>query len=753
MSIAIDTANGTLTLQTAHSSYQMQIGSRGHLFHTYYGSQAEGVFSRSVVPADHGFSMNPYDIREGRGFSVDQFPLEYAGSNIGDYRTAALDLITDTGICGCDLRVREYARDEGAYTLQGLPAARDPEDKSETLRVVLCDEASGMEAELLYGVFPEHDVITRAVRLKNGGESAVTLLQAASMCLDLPEYYTERIHFYGRHAMEMQTERCTLAHGIQTVSSGRGMSSHHHNPFTILCEERTSEEQGRCIGVMPVYSGNHRTDIEVDQKESVRVVTGINRDTFTWRLEPGEVFETPQVLLTYSSAGLDRLSGNLHGFIREHIVRWPEGWNTPPVLLNSWEALYMSFDEDRICTLAEQAAQLTADLFVLDDGWFAGRTEDTRALGDWVADKEKFPGGLQKTQDAVREMGLAFGIWIEPEMVSEDSELFRQHPDYALRVPGRKPVMGRDQLVLDMSRPEVVDCLYEQIAALLADGRIRYVKWDANRSISDLYSAALPPQRQRELSHRYVLGLYSLIERLTSAFPHVLFEGCAGGGGRFDAGMLYYFPQIWGSDNTDAAARLSIQRGYSFGYPPECVGAHISAVPNEQTGRTVPLSLRALTAMSGTFGLELDPAAMSEEEKKEVRRYIDLYRRHAGLIRTGIYHRLRPDNDRDSLYAWEICAADGSGALLFAAETDPQANPKALTFYLRGLQDEARYRLVSAETGSDSESGLPLPGEIYTGAELMNGAFAIRPFTGKVPAAMYCFERIQTCFCHTGKRI
>ena len=743
MSIRIDSEKGILTLHTAHTAYQMQIGTGGHLLHTYYGPQAEGMFARAIGPADHGFSMNPYDIREGRNYSVDQLPLEYPGSNIGDFRVSAVDLISDTGICGCDLRVKSYTVENDVYTLQGLPAARDPEAESETLHVILGDEATGLEVELLYGVFFEKDVITRAVRLKNAGEHAVTLLEAASMSLDLPERYTERIHFCGRHTMEVQPERCRLAHGIQTVLSGRGMSSHHHNPFTILCEENTAEEQGWCIGVMPVYSGNHRTDIEVDQKESVRVVAGINRDTFTWRLEPGETFETPQVLLTFSRDGLEGLSQQMHRFSRKHILRWPEEWKTPPVLLNSWEAVYMDFDDKRICALAEQAAKLSADLFVLDDGWFAGRSTDTKALGDWTADIEKFPQGLGSVEETVRGSGMSFGIWIEPEMVSEDSDLFRKHPDYALRVPGRKPVMGRDQLVLDMSRQEVVEGLYEQIARLLENGGIRYVKWDANRSLADMYSAALPPERQRELSHRYVLGLYSLMDRLIKAFPYVLFEGCAGGGGRFDAGILYYFPQIWGSDDTDAVARLSIQRGYSFGYPPECVGAHISAVPNEQTGRTVPLSLRALVAMSGTFGLELDPARLSEEETTALRRYIGIFRKYAGLIRTGVYSRLRGESGRDPLFAWEIRAEDASEVRVFAADTDPQAIAKAVTWYLRGLQEQAQYRLTCVEPETEPAGSRPLGGQLFTGSELMHGAFATVPFSGTAPAALFYFKRVE----------
>ena len=743
MSIRIDAENKTVTIHTARTTYQMQTGAGGHLLHLYYGPLTEGNFVRSLVPADHGFSMNPYDVREGRSYSVDQLPLEYPGSNIGDFRTAAVDLITDQGICGCDLRVRHIAAEKKPYALKDLPAARDPENESETLRVVLGDEASGLEAELLYGVFSEKDVITRAVRLKNTGSHALTLLSAASMCLDLPERYTERIHFYGRHAMEMQTERCTLAHGIQTVSSGRGMSSHHHNPFTILCEEHTTEEAGWCLGVMPVYSGNHRTDIEVDQKESVRIVTGINRDTFTWRLEPGEVFETPQVLLTFSSEGLESLSQQLHRFFREHILRRPEEWRNPPVLLNSWEAVYMDFDESRIRALAEQAAKLSADLFVLDDGWFAGRCNDTKALGDWEADAGKFPFGIEPAAEYIRELGMSFGIWIEPEMISEDSDLYREHPDYAIKVPGRKPVMGRDQLVLDLTRADVVDCIFGKIARILEGGGIRYVKWDANRSLADLYSPSLPPERQREVSHRYVLGLYSLMERLTAAFPHVLFEGCAGGGGRFDAGILYYFPQIWGSDNTDAAARLSIQRGYSFGYPPECVGAHISEVPNAQNGRSTALSLRAITAMSGTFGLELDPARLTEAETEELRRYISIYRQYAGLISTGIYSRLRGELGKNSLFAWQIRAEDASEVLLFAAETDPQANAKAVTWYMRGLSEQARYRLTCVEPESHPAACGKLSGQLFTGSELMRGAFSSAPLSGTAPAAMFYFEQVD----------
>ena len=573
MSIVFDPENKTITLHTDHTTYQMQIGPVGHLMHLYYGRRSDGCFSHLYFPRDRGFSPNPYEFRIGRGWSVDTLPQEYSGSNTGDYRTSSVDLTCDSGVCGAELRYVRHEIRAGKYTIPGLPSAYGDDAQAQTLSVTLADPAACLEVELLYGVFAGCDVITRAVRLQNTGSGCVRLEKAASACLDIPFGRWDMIHFHGRHTMERMPERFPVKNGIHTIGSRRGMSSHQHNPFVILCEHTASEEYGDCFGSMLVYSGSHKTEVELDQNGSVRLVAGISDEGFSWTLRPGESFFTPEAILAFASDGIASLSHIYHGFIRRHIVRNAKMQAYRPVLLNSWEAAYFDFDADKLVRIAEDAKKIGADLFVMDDGWFGARNDDFRALGDWSANEEKLPGGLDPLIARIKALGLDFGIWVEPEMVSEDSALYRAHPDWAMTVPGRKPAMSRDQLVLDLSRNDVAQWLYDTLAALLREHDISYIKWDMNRSISDVYSHSLPPARQGEALHRYMLGLYGVLDRLTREFPDVLFEGCAGGGGRFDAGMLAYFPQIWCSDNTDPISRVQIQYGTSFGYPVSSMGA------------------------------------------------------------------------------------------------------------------------------------------------------------------------------------
>ena len=573
MSIVFDNEKRSFTLTTRNTVYQMQIGPLGYLLHLYYGRRAEGCFDYLHLERDCGFSPNPYELQDGRGWSLDTMPQEYSGANCGDFRLSAVNAETASGKLGADLRYVHHEIRPGKYTLEGLPAAFGSE--CEMLSVTLRDEATGMEVELLYGVFAEKDMITRAARIRNGGSAPIQLRKAASACLDLPFGEWELVHFHGRHAFERQFARQPLMNGIQTVSSKRGASSHQHNPFVILCEAETTEDTGACCGVMLMYSGNHRTDIELDQSGSVRVVSGINSEGFSWFLEPGEHFDTPEVLLTYSPAGFATLSQAYHRFLRENVCRHYIPLAERPILLNSWEAMYFDFDEDKLLGLACEAKELGVDMLVIDDGWFGHRDDDRSSLGDWFPNTRKLPHGFDTLLRKIDGMGLKVGLWVEPEMVSEDSELYRAHPDWALRVPGRKPTLGRSQMVLDLSRPEIVNWLFDTLASLLRELPIAYIKWDMNRSITDLYSASLPADRQGELSHRYVLGLYDLLDRLTKSFPDVLFEGCAGGGGRFDAGMMAYCPQIWCSDNTDPIARLSST-------------AHPSAIRCPQWARTSP---------------------------------------------------------------------------------------------------------------------------------------------------------------------
>ena len=746
MSIRFDPEHQTLTLDTRRTTYQMQIHA-GRLEHLYYGRRAEGPMDALFLPMDFAFSPTPYEFKTTRNWSLDVVPQEYSGANTGDFRLSSIDLRTDTGVWGADLRYVRHEIRPGKYDLTGLPCAFARDGEAETLSVLLSDEAAGIEVELLYGVFEERDTICRAARIRNAGTGKVWLEKAASVCLDVPFGAWDLVHFQGRHAMERQMERVPLMHGIHTVSSRRGVSSHQHNPFVILCGRDTDEDQGDCYGVMLSYSGSFRIDAEVDQLGSVRLISAIHDQRFTWELAPGETFDTPETILSFSHEGLGELSRTYHRFLRRHVIRSGALDRPRPVLLNNWEGTYFDFDTEKLLSIARHAKDLGVDLLVLDDGWFGKRDDDNSGLGDWYVNERKLPGGLGPLISQVNALGLKFGLWIEPEMVSEDSDLYRAHPDWALTVPGRRPAMGRNQLVLDMGRKEVVDHLFDAFSELLRREHIEYIKWDMNRNLTDLYSRALPEDRQGEAPHRYVLGLYDLARRLTEAFPDVLFEGCSGGGGRFDAGMLAYFPQIWCSDDTDAIERLEIQRGTSFGYPPASMGAHVSASPNHQTGRDTPLGTRAVVAMAGTFGYELDPGKLTEEEKEEVKGQIARFRRYDALLRDGDLYRLSPSSEMP-FTAWQVVAPDRSEALLSVVLTHPRANPTPLHLCLRGLDPDARYVLRRETFGARRAADqwyLADPEEkedMRSGSALMYGGLTLPSMFGDFPSVQVHLKKV-----------
>lgn len=752
MAIVFDSATRTITLQTRSSTYQMQINETNHVLHLYYGKRIDGdCLDYRFVLKDCGFSPNSYEERLRRDISLDILPQEYSASNCEDFRVPAIDCVSADGVWGSDLRYVSHSILPGKYSLEGLPAAFGSEDEAETLSVTLRDQVTGVEVELLYGVFEQADMITRAVVVKNGGERPVRLERVYSVCLDITFGDWELLHFYGQHCMERRPERLPLMRGIQTVASRRGASSHHHNPFVVLMEPAATETRGECIGVMPVYSGNHRTDIEVDQMNSVRLVSGINPDMFSWQLEPGERFVAPEVILCRTDGGLDDLSCHYHEFILRHVIRSPWKDRRRPVLINSWEAMTFDFTADKLLEFARDAASLGIEMMVLDDGWFGQRNSDNAGLGDWFANTDKLPGGVKALSDGVHALGMKFGLWIEPEMVNEDSDLYRAHPDWALTVPGRKPVLGRDQLVLDMGRAEVVEHLYRVFSDLIRNNGIDYIKWDMNRNMTDVYSRALPPDRQLEASHRYILGVYDLFDRLTDEFPEVLFEGCSGGGGRFDAGMLYYTPQIWCSDDTDAIERLTIQAGTSVGYPISAVGAHVSVCPNQQTGRSTSFGTRAVVAMSGTFGYELDPARLSEEERQQVVEQVQRFKRYYDLIQWGRYHRLSDWPERQNFTAWSFTSPDGSRALVNLVVTHPRANGNGAFIRLRGLVSEARYRLEEIHfegckavlPGSVRLNEANLLNRVFTGAGLMYAGYTLPPMQGDFPSVQLLFTRID----------
>lgn len=743
MSISFDEDARIFTLHTKSTTYQMQVNSIGHLLHLYYGRKIEGErLGYQYVPTDCGFSPNSYTLRDMRTLSLDVQPQEYSGSNTGDFRLSSLEAVTADGAFGADIRYVRHTIQKGKYAIDGIPSAFDRNEEAETLCIVAEDPAIGLQVELLYGVFPQQDVITRAVRLKNAGSSDVRLEKAASACLDIPFGDWEVLHLYGRHTMERKTERIALMHGIQTITSRRGASSHHHNPFVVLCDPAANEDQGECIGMMLVYSGNHSTEIELDQMGSTRVVMGIHSEQFSWALGPGETFSTPEVIMTFTHQGLTHLSHTYHRFIRNNIMTSRFAHIRRPVLINNWEATYFAFDAEKILHIARQAADLGVELMVLDDGWFGKRNDDNASLGDWYVNEEKLPGGLNPLIEKIHEMGMQFGLWIEPEMVNEDSDLYRAHPDWALKLPNRQPAMGRNQRVLDISRPEVVEHLYQVLSNLLEKHDIFYIKWDMNRNMTDVYSVALPAEKQGEVFHRYILGVYSLLKRLTERFPNVLFEGCAGGGGRFDAGMLAYCPQIWCSDNTDAIERLTIQHGTSFAYPVSCMGSHVSTCPNHQTGRTTPLGTRATVAMSGTFGYEMDLNELSDRGKDLIRRQIRQFHTYYDLIQNGNYYRLEEPEGKKDYTAWQFVEEDQKEVLLNLVVTHTRSNPAPIHIRMKGLDPAGVYELRQISWhGYDPVRTILQEGKTYRGSSLMYAGLTLPLMFGDYPSTQLYFVK------------
>ena len=714
--MAITVKDKIFNLETKNTLYQMKVDRFGVLNHLWYGEKTDCCMDYLLDYPDAGFSGNIYEAENERTYSLNTLPQEYSTSGVGDFRISAISVTHEDGSNALDLRVREYQIKEGKYEIPGLPAVYAKEDEAETLEITLKDTATEAEVILKYGVFEKEDVITRSVVVKNSGKTPIVINKVHSMCLDIPYGDWEWMHFYGRHTMERQAERVPVLHGISESSSSRGTSSHHQNPAVLLCEKDCTETNGHCIGAALMYSGGFQAQVEKDQLEQIRLVMGIHPDTFEWILEAGEAFYTPEVILSCSTTGFAKLSQNFHHIIRNHVCRGTYQLSSRPVLINNWEATYFDFNEEKILNIARQASKLGIDMMVLDDGWFGKRDDDCSGLGDWFVNEKKLNGGLKALVEKINAMGMKFGLWFEPEMVSEDSDLYRNHPDWAIQIPGRKPMRSRYQLVLDMSNPEVVDYLYGVMSAILRENHIEYVKWDMNRSISDWYTATLSRGRQMEMPHRYVLGLYELLEKLTSEFPDVLFEGCSGGGGRFDAGMMYYCPQLWCSDDTDAHERTFIQYGTSFFYPTSTVGSHVSAVPNHQTGRITSIETRGVVAMAGSFGYELDLNQLSEEEKAVVAKQVTHYKEYQSLIYNGDYYRLANPFE-DGMSAWSWISEDKKTILVQGVLFRAKPNVLRKTLRLMGLEAKKNYKIAGTE-------------EVYTGVALMSGGVLLQRAVG-----------------------
>ena len=718
----------TFTLQTKNTTYQMQVDRYGFLLHLYYGKKTDGCMDYLLTYYDRGFSGNPYDAGEDRTYSMDTLPQEFPCYGNGDFRSTAFAVENADGSMSCDLRYKSHKIFDGKYNLEGLPAVYASEQEAQTLEILMEDPVTGVKVVLLYGVLPAQDIITRSVSVKNESSGKIYLNKIESASLDFLYGDYELLTFYGRHAMERNVQRVPVVHGTQKIGSVRGTSSHQYNPMMILAEKETTEDKGNCYAMSFVYSGCFQGEVLKDQLNQTRMMLGLQEEAFRYPLETGEMFQAPEVILSYSSEGMNRLSQNLHHCIRQHICRGKYKEEIRPILINSWEAAYFDFTGDTIYELAKAAKEVNIDMLVMDDGWFGKRDDDNSGLGDWFVNEKKLGGTLGNLIKRINDLGVKFGIWIEPEMVSEDSDLYRKHPDWALAVPGRNPVRSRNQLVLDFSRKEVVDEIYDQICKVLDQGNIEYVKWDMNRSLMDVYSSVT--RDQGRVLHDYVLGLYDFLERLVQRYPNLLIEGCSGGGGRFDAGMMYYTPQIWCSDNTDAIDRLRIQYGTSFGYPVSVVGSHVSAVPNHQTGRKTPLHTRGVVAMSGTFGYELNLMKLSEEEKQEIREQIAEYKSYAPIIQNGLYYRLS-DPTTEEICAWEFVHTDEkeqSKVLLNIVMQVIHGNMTVNYVKLQGLEETAVYR--------EEKSG-----KRYTGAALMYGGMPLPIEPGEYQAYQYCFVK------------
>ena len=713
MGIAFSEKDKTFTLHTMNTTYQMKVDSFGFLLHLYYGRRTEGCMDYLLTFADRGFSGNPYEAGEDRTYSMDALPQELPCQGTGDYRVPSVVIKNSDGSYGCSFRYQGHRILEGKYGLKGLPAVYANKEEAQTLEIDLEDPATKVKVTLLYGVFPDLDVITRSAVIRNTSQGKIYLEKAQAACLDFVSGDFDLISFYGRHAMERNMQRTAVAHGAQVLTSRRGTSSHQYNPMIILAQKETTEDAGSCYSMSFVYSGGFKAEVEKDQYNQTRAVMGLSDEQFSYPLESGEIFYVPETILSYSNQGLSLLSQNLHKCIRTHVCRGKYKDAVRPVLLNSWEASYFDFDGKSIYELAKQAADIGVEMLVLDDGWFGKRDDDNSGLGDWQVNQKKMGEPLGSLVEKINALGLKFGIWFEPEAINEDSDLYRAHPDWALTIPGRDPVRGRNQLVLDFSRPEVVDHIFGQVCEILDQGNIEYVKWDMNRSLCDCFSRNTTEQGR--VMYDYVLGLYDFLERLVQRYPDLLIEGCSGGGGRFDAGMLYYTPQIWCSDNSDARDRVDIQYGTSFGYPVSAVGSHVSAVPNHQNGRMTPIETRAITAMAGTFGYELDPKKLSEQEKEEVRQQIQDYKKYAQLIQNGLYYRLTNPFEQQ-VGAWEFVSEDKEEVLVNAVMLEVHGNMTVNFIRLKGLEENCMYREEKSGKLYPSialmETGIPLPVEM-----------------------------------------
>ena len=706
MSILFETQSRTFHLTNPYISYLIKIMPNDQLGQLYFGkavSHSENfdyLFERVSRPMSASVFEGQSD------FSLDHIKQEYPSYGTGDFRHPAVCVRQQNGSRILDLTYQSHQVIPGKPALAGLPATYcESPDEAETLCIVLKDKLTGLTAELYYTLFCDRPVLARSVRFHNGGTEALVLDAAMSLCLDLPDSRYEWMQLSGAWSRERHIRTRMFETGIQSVESTRGTSSHNHNPFIVLKRPETTEFSGEAIGFSLIYSGNFLAQAEVDTWGVTRVLMGINPFAFSWKLEPDETFQTPEAVVVYSDQGLNAMSQVFHKLYQKRLARGYWRDRPRPILLNNWEATYFGFDEEKLLHIAHTAKEHGIELFVLDDGWFGHRDNDTVSLGDWFPNSQKLPDGITGLAEKIEALGLKFGLWFEPEMVNKDSDLYKAHPDWIIQTPGRRKSLGRNQIVLDFCRPEVVDYIYDQMAGLLSKAKISYVKWDMNRCITEAFSQKLPADRQGEVFHRYILGVYRLYDRLNKAFPHVLFESCASGGGRFDPGILYYAPQGWTSDDSDAIERIKIQYGTSMCYPISSIGAHVSIVPNHQIGRVTPLETRANVACFGTFGYELDLNCLTHTEQEEVKKQVAFMKQYRQLLQFGTFYRLLSPFDTN-FASWMVVSEDKKTAIVGWYRLLNEVNGPFHRIQLCGLNPQAMYRVNQ--------------GDVYCGDHLMH---------------------------------
>ena len=707
MNIIFQEHSKTFHLYNDTISYIMSVLPTGHMAQLYFGKHIHHKEDFSYLVESAPRPMASYLIENDKTISLEHIKQEYGVYGTTDYRESAVEILQANGSRISDFQYSGHMITSGKPKLTGLPATYTEDDsEAMTLTLQLKDTVTGMELELLYTIFCKGGIIARSARFTNHGSESIHLTKAMSLCMDLPDYNYDFLHFSGAWARERHLKTRKLEQGIQSVGSLRGHSSHEHNPFIILKRPTADEFQGEAIGFSLIYSGNFLAQVEVDTHASSRVLLGIHPDTFDWKLESGESFQTPEAVMVYSDKGLNHMSQTFQKLYQKRLARGVWRDKARPILINNWEATYFDFNEDKILEIAHKAKESGVELFVLDDGWFGGRRNEHAGLGDWIPNPDLLPHGIAGLSQKIEELGMKFGLWFEPEMINKDSDLYRAHPDWMLQTPQRNASHGRYQFVLDFSRKEVVDHIYQMMAKILDESHISYIKWDMNRSITECYSAILPADRQGEVFHRYILGVYDLYERLTSQFPEVLFESCASGGARFDPGMLYYAPQCWTSDDTDAIERLKIQYGTSYCYPISSMGSHVSVTPNHQLARTTPLHTRANVAYFGTFGYELDLNKLTKEEQSEVKEQIIFMKKYRQLIQFGTFYRLSSPFESNTTM-WMVVSEDKTEAIVGWYKVLNTVNDSYTRIQLKGLDPALCYENT-------------ITGKMYYGDELMN---------------------------------